>query len=89
MSHFTIDRFEGADWAVLENDQAQVFNVPREWLPAGAREGDVVQATEHATGEATRSLRFEIDPVERGARLANVRRLRDRLPRAPKGDISL
>ena len=89
MSRYTIDRFEGADWATLEDEQARVFNVPRQWLPPGAREGDVVQASEHATGATTKSLRFEIDPASRNAQLVNARELRKRLPRAPKGDVSL
>ena len=89
MPRYIIDRFEGTDWAVLEDERARSFNVPRQWLPSNAREGDVVQASEHEAGVATKSLRFELDPAARDAQLTNVRQLRERLPRAPKGDVSL
>jgi hypothetical protein len=37
---FIIDRFE-EDWAIIEYGQI-TFNVPKEILPAGAAEGDVL-----------------------------------------------
>ena len=87
MTRYTIDRFEGDKWAVLESDGPRV-TVPRGWLPSAAREGDVLKATEyHESGVST--VRFEIDPAARDERLEEVRRLRDRIPPGPKGDISL
>lgn len=38
---FIIDRFEG-QWAVIEGDEKQTFNLPRQILPAEAKQGDVV-----------------------------------------------
>jgi hypothetical protein len=87
MPHYTIDRFEG-EWAVLENDQAQTFQVPRAWLPADAREGDVLAATEEGQ-QGTATLQFRLDPAMREERLTDARASRDRLPRGPKGDIAL
>jgi hypothetical protein len=87
MPHYTIDRFEGA-WAVLENEQAQTFQVPRAWLPADAREGDVLAATEEGQ-QGTATLHLRLDPAMRNERLTNAGRTRDRLPRGPKGDIAL
>lgn len=89
MSRYTIDRFEGIDWAVLEDDHAQTFRVPRSWLPSGAREGDVVNASEQRSANQINSVRFELDPAARDERLTDARRLRDQLPRGPKGDVSL
>ena len=87
MTRYTIDRFEDGRWAVLEGEGERI-TVPREWLPAAAREGDVLSAAEQAeTGVST--VRFEIDPTVRDTRLAEARRLRDRLPKGPNGDISL
>ena len=89
MARYAIDRFEGGEWAVLEDDEARTFRVPRHWLPPAAREGDVVNATEQDAGTGSRVLRFELDPAARQARLDQARRLRDQLPRGPKGDVSL
>lgn len=89
MSRYTIDRFEGADWAILEDEQARVFNVPRQWLPPGTHEGDVVQVSKNTTEATMWSLRFEIDSASRNAQLVNARELRKRLLRGPKGDVSL
>lgn len=89
MPRYTIDRFEGKDWAVLEDDQARTFSIPRHWLPAETREGDVLNVSEQETGAGVRSLRVDLDPAAREERLREAGRLRDQLPRAPKGDVSL
>jgi hypothetical protein len=89
MPRYTIDRFEGTDWAVLEDEQAKTFLVPRRWLPTQAREGDVVIEAARAPNAETTSLRLELDPQGRDERLANAKRLREQLPAGPKGDISL
>src|SRR5688572_29100540 len=86
---YVIDRFEGPDWAVLEDDRARTFNVPREWLPHGALEGDAVAVREQlVTGEG-RTLRFTINTYDRDERLAKAKNRRAALPRGPKGDIAL
>jgi hypothetical protein len=70
MTRYTIDRFEGAEWAVLEDEQAKTFLVPRRWLPTQAREGDVVIEAAQAPDADTVSLRLDLDPKAREERLA-------------------
>ena len=41
MPRYTVDRFEGTDWVVLRDEQAKTFLVPRRWLPADVRTGDL------------------------------------------------
>lgn len=89
MARYIVDRFEGSDWAVLEGEHARTFRVLRHWLPAETREGDVLKVFEQDTSAATKSIRFELDAAAREERLAEARRLRDQLPRAPKGDVVL
>lgn len=36
-----IDRFE-SDWAIIETEKRQTFNLPRSLLPLGIKEGDVI-----------------------------------------------
>jgi hypothetical protein len=88
LSLYTIDRFEGSDWAVLEDEQARTFNIPRQWLPADSRESDLVTVSEVLAADA-RLLRFALDPCGREERLKQTRETRERLPRGPKGDVSL
>lgn len=88
-SSYTIDRFEEDEWAVLEDEHSRTFTVPRRWLPSEAREGDVVKLVQEEPGTGARVLRFELDPAARAEGLAEALRLRDRLPREPKGDLSL
>lgn len=89
MPLYTVDRFEDGDFAVLEDEQARTFSVPRHWLPSTAREGDVLTVSETVSDTSHRIVRFELEPAARDERLTNARRLRDGLPRGPKGDISL
>ncbi|MEO8679978.1 MAG: DUF3006 domain-containing protein [Vicinamibacterales bacterium] len=89
MAHFTVDRFEGDEWAVLEDDQARTSRVPRHLLPPNTREGDVLDGTEHADEAGARVMRFELNAAAREERLTEARRLRDSLPRGPKGDVSM
>ena len=88
MPLYTVDRFEGSEWAVLEDERAQTFRVPRNWLPANAREGDVISLS-MGDGPTASSLLLELDPAEREERLEAARALRARLPRGPKGDLEL
>lgn len=77
MPRYTIDRFEGTDWVVLEDEQARTFLVPRRWLPTQAREGDVVIEAQQAPDADTVSVRLDLDPKGRDERLANAKRLRE------------
>ena len=88
MQFYTVDRFEGSEWAVLEDERARPLRVPRNWLPGDAREGDVISASV-GTGTGTTSLLFELNPEKRDERLADARALRSQLPRGPKGDLQL
>jgi hypothetical protein len=62
MPRYTVDRFEGTDWAVLRDEQAKTFLVPRRWLPAGVRPGDGVIEAQQAPNTETVSLHLELDP---------------------------
>ena len=85
---YTIDRFEGDDWAVLEDEAARTFTVPRHWLPATVQEGEVLEISLHTDAEA-HILRVVVDAQGRDERLAEATRRRRRLPRGPRGDLSL
>ena len=71
MPHYTVGRFEGTQWAVLEDEQGGTFLVPRRWLPTQAREGDVVIEAQQAPDADTVSLRLELAPKAPGAGVAN------------------
>ncbi len=86
---YTIDRFENGEWAVLEDPHARTFNIPRAWLPSAAREGDVVRCVPRDDSAGSSSVSFELDTASRAEQLSRARQLRDRLPRGPKGDVSL
>jgi hypothetical protein len=65
MTRYTIDRFEGPEWAVLQDEQGTTFLVPRRWLPTQARERDVVVEGDQAPDTDTVSLRLQLDPRQR------------------------
>lgn len=88
VSRFTIDRFEDHGWAVLEDEHGTTFRVPGNWLPANVREGDVLDSDQEHTAEGL-VLRLQVNSAAREERLASAKRLRDELPRGPKGDVSL
>jgi hypothetical protein len=58
----SIDRFEG-DWAVLVCGST-TFTFPRDLLPSGAREGDVLRFILEVDAEATKRLRSRILKLE-------------------------
>jgi hypothetical protein len=89
MTRYIIDRFEDGDWAVLEADAQRRVTVLRSWLPASAREGDVLTLSEQDEHAGAKILRFEVDMAARVVRLEEARQLRQRLPEGPKDDISL
>lgn len=76
---YTIDRFE-ADFALLEDEDGVMCQMPRSELPPEAREGDKLEVSEEGCAlltEATEAARTEAD--ERLQRLLN--RTRDRRER--------
>ena len=89
MARYTIDRIEDGDWAVLQDERARTFTVPRHWLPESARESDVLRSTEQADGASASVVRLELDLAVRDERLTKARDRLDALPRGPKGDVSL
>jgi len=53
---FIIDRLE-ENWAVIETGERKTFNLPREILPAEAKEGDVINITVEVDNEQTQIRR--------------------------------
>lgn len=66
MPRYMVDRFEGADWVVLKDEQEKTFLVPRRWLPSDVREGDFVIEAQQSPNTETVSLRLELDPDRAG-----------------------
>jgi hypothetical protein len=83
---FVIDRLEDDGWAVLEAEgSTRSFTIPRAWLPASVREGDVILVELPADG----TLKMTVDGEETTRVRERMRSLRDSLPRGPSGDIEL
>lgn len=60
----TIDRFEG-DYAIVELEDMTIVDMPRQLMPKGAKEGDI--------------LSIEIDANETKARKERIAKLMDNL----------
>ena len=86
--HFFLDKFEDGGWARLEREDGKSFDVPRDWLPEDASEGDVLRGEVASQGQASR-VSFTVDDAEKGRRLEEVRKLRESRPVAPEGDLTL
>lgn len=56
-----IDRFE-QEWAVIEY-QKKTFKIPISLMPAGAREGDVIEIDVSINNQATTFRSHEIDSL--------------------------
>ncbi len=83
-----VDRFEG-DLAVIEREGEATFNLPRDLLPAGTKEGDVLRVALSGSGEQrTWTLQRDPDETER-RRQAVKRQVEDLRARDPGGDIAL
>ena len=87
-AHYTLDRFEDGNWAVLERDDGVTFNVPSWWLPDEAQEGHVISLSAQPGAKAL-ELTFAIDEAVTKERLSGAREQRERLPRGPEGDLDL
>lgn len=85
--HYTLDRFED-EWAILEVEAGETFNVPKLWLPEAAAEGDVLKLSLE-TGSTQSAARFAVDAEETAARRQHARELQERLLKAPEGDFEL
>lgn len=89
MPLFTVDRFEGPTWVVLEDERALSRTVPRAWIPAGTREGDVLSSLGELPEDTTSAVHLVLDVAATTARRRIAQDRRDRLPRGPEGDIRL
>jgi hypothetical protein len=85
---YVVDALEHLDVATLEGPDGRSLAVPRSWLPARAREGDVL-ATLATHGDSAESVRFEVDPAATEERRRALQERRDGLPGAPSGDLEL
>jgi hypothetical protein len=85
---YAIDRFEDREWVVLEDESARTFRVPRSWVPADAREGQVLAVDTEESASAN-ALRIVVDSDATTKRQQQVQQLRSSLQRGPKGDLSL
>ncbi|HEX3450465.1 MAG TPA: DUF3006 domain-containing protein [Isosphaeraceae bacterium] len=76
----SLDRFEGdnKEIAVLVNDEGEIVNLPKSFLPPGTKPGDVLTLTLERDAVASRRVAKE------------TRRVQDKLSeRDPGGDIKL
>ena len=84
---YVLDALGHPDLATLEGPDGRTLAVPRAWLPAAAREGDVLRTVD--TRDATETVRFEIDAAATEERRRDMQERRDGLPGAPSGDLEL
>lgn len=88
--YLTIDRFEDNGWAVLEREDGEIFNIPADWLPADAAEGDVLRVESRIWRKRPQSgVYFYLDAEAKARRLEEAKNLRASIPKGPKGDIEL
>ncbi len=85
---YVVDALEHHDLATLEGPDGRSVAVPRSWLPAHAREGDVI-TTLDAHAQADQGVRFEVDAAATDERRRALQERRDGLPGAPPGDLEL
>lgn len=55
---FTIDRFEG-EYAVVELENMDMINIPKEILPEGTKEGDILEVSINKDETEERQKRIE------------------------------
>jgi hypothetical protein len=88
MAYYVIDRFEGKI-AVIVADDGRAFDVPKERLPKGCREGTVLNV-EAAGRDSPDWSGAAIDEAERARRLERAGEALRRLGvRDPGGDVQL
>lgn len=85
---YTIDRIEDDTWAVLEDADGMLLELPVGWLPADAREGDrLMVAVDTEADTATLSIRRDEEATAQ--RRKDLQRRRNRLREDSGGDITL
>ncbi len=85
---YVVDALEHPDIATVEGPDGLSVAIPRSWLPASARAGDVLR-TLATHGDTADSVRFEIDAAATEERRRAMQERRDGLPGAPSGDLEL
>lgn len=88
-ARLVVDRVEGA-FAAVELPGRGVVDLPVDWLPVGAKEGDVLRLSISDTPEGARRLELALDQDDTRATredaAARLQRLRER---DPGGDLEL
>lgn len=88
MAYYAVDRIEG-NIAVIVGDDGTSVDVPRRTLPAGVREGSVLQVQTGMDGSPDWAS-AALDEAEQERRVKQARETLDRLrKRDPGGDIAL
>lgn len=75
--------------ARLERDDGVTMTVPAQWLPQGASEGEMVTILVEHTGAGSSRITFDIAQGASSDRRDRADATRERLDRAPDGDIEL
>ena len=89
---YVVDRFEDNDWVVLEREDGETFNVPRGWLSAHLKEGDVLKVKrleDLREGVVQHFLYLLTDEEAAASRREQARLKRDELAKGPSGEIDL
>ena len=87
---YVIERFEDNGWAVLERPDGELFNVPQEWMPEGASEGDILRLSVGSSPDLiTNTIQFTVDQEETERRLEAAQSRRASWRKGPSGDIEL
>lgn len=84
---YSINSFDDNNLAMLESEH-DTIPVPRSFLPAGCREGDVLLLEERRR-DSSSQLVFRLDSNKTRERLEAARGLRASLKRAPQGNMKL
>ena len=88
-TRFTLDSIVDGKHAVLvapeRSDPDRPLVLPYPWLPAEAREGDVLTATPLPDG----GVSLKVDRSATRAARERLSHLRTRIPRGPEGDLTL
>lgn len=88
MSDYLIIDSVTDDVARLELPDGSLIEIPASWLPTGAKEADLLTVAT-TRGEASASTELTVDADATAARLKELTELRERVPRAPAGDLEL
>ncbi|MBA2667214.1 MAG: DUF3006 domain-containing protein [Trueperaceae bacterium] len=88
LGHYVVEAIAHPTLATLEGPDGTLVQVPRAWLPAGVREGDVLKC-DAAPADAQPPARLTFDEDATRTRRNEMQRRHDAIPRAPEGDLEL